>query len=87
MSLALVHACEVISKHFRIDAGILERALRPENLAELAAARDAEIASPLQDVPELPEDAEAVREKHAPVQAALADDLAKAIAAKKITSH
>jgi hypothetical protein len=32
-------------------------------------------------------DAEAVREKHASVQGALADELAKAIADGKITSH
>jgi len=87
VSFALVHACEAISRHFCIDEGILERALRPENLAELAAARDAEIASLLQDLPELTKDAEAVREKHASVQAALADELAKAIAAGKIKSH
>jgi hypothetical protein len=35
VSFALVHACDAISKHFGIGAGILERALRPENLAEL----------------------------------------------------
>ncbi|MFM0139239.1 hypothetical protein [Caballeronia grimmiae] len=87
VSFALVHACDAISKHFRIDAGVLERALRPENLAELAAARDAEIASLVHDLPELTKDAEAVREKHASVQAALAEELAKAIAAGKITSH
>ncbi|WP_244808677.1 hypothetical protein [Caballeronia zhejiangensis] len=87
VSFALVHACEAISKHFGIDAGVLERALRPENLAELAAARDAEIASLLQDLPELTKDAEAVREKHASVQAALADELTKAIASGKIKSH
>ncbi|MDR5826128.1 hypothetical protein [Caballeronia sp. LZ043] len=85
------------SKHFGIDAGILERALQPENLAELAAARDAEIASLVHDLPELMKDAEdwknegpaqvSVREKHASVQAVLADELAKAIAAGKITSH
>ncbi|MDR5880484.1 hypothetical protein [Caballeronia sp. LZ032] len=84
VSFALVHACEAISKHFGIDAGVLEHALRPENLAELAAARDAEIASLVHAVPK---DAEAVRQKHASVQAALADELAKAIAAGKITSH
>ncbi len=44
VAFALPHACEAISKHFGIDAGILEHALRPENLAELAAARDAEIS-------------------------------------------
>lgn len=87
VSFALVHACGAISNHFGIDAGILERALRPENLAELAAVRDAEIASLVHDVPELMKDAEAVREKHASVQAALADELAKVIAAGKITSH
>lgn len=87
VSFALVHACDAISKHFGIDAGVLERALRPENLAGLAAARDAEIASLVHAVPELLKDAEAVREKHASVQAALADELAKAIAAGKITSH
>ncbi|MEZ2354669.1 hypothetical protein [Caballeronia sp. RCC_10] len=87
VSFALVHACEAISKHFGIDAGILEHAMRPENLAELAAARDAEIASLVHAVPELMNDAEAVREKHASVQAALADELANAIAAGKITSH
>jgi hypothetical protein len=87
VSFALVHACEAISKHFGIDVGVLERALRPENLAVLAAARDAEIASLVHDLPELTKDAEAVREKHASVQAALADELSKAIAAKKITSH
>jgi hypothetical protein len=87
VSFALVHACEAISKHFGIDAGILEHAMRPENLAELAAARDAEIASLVHAVPELMKDAEAVREKHASVQAALGDELAKAIAAGKITSH
>ncbi|MDR5755252.1 MULTISPECIES: hypothetical protein [unclassified Caballeronia] len=84
---ALVHACDAISKHFGIDAGLLERALRPENLAELAAARDAEIASLVHELPELTKDAEAVREKHASVQAALADELAKAIADDKIKSH
>lgn len=87
VSFALVHACDAIGKHFGIDAGVLERALRPENLAELAAARDAEIASLVHDLPELTKDAEAVREKHASAQAALADELAKAIAAGKITSH
>ena len=87
VSFALVNACEAISKHFGIDAGILEHALRPENLAELAAARDAEIASLVHDLPELTKDAETVREKHASVQAALADELAKAIAAGKIRSH
>ena len=87
VSFALVHACEAISKHFGIDAGVLERALRPENLADFAAARDAEIASLVHDLPELTKDAEAVREKHASVQAALANELSKAIAAKKITSH
>jgi hypothetical protein len=87
VSFALVHACDAISKHFSIAAGVLERALRPENLAELAAARDAEIASLVNDIPELMKDAEAVREKHASVQAALADELAKAIAAGKIKSH
>jgi hypothetical protein len=87
VSFALVHACDAISKHFGIDAGLLERALRPENLAELAAERDAEIASLVHDLPELTKDAEAVREKHASVQAALADELAKAIADGKITSH
>ncbi|MDR5733904.1 hypothetical protein QCE47_16380 [Caballeronia sp. LZ025] len=87
VSFALVHACEAISKHFRIDAGVLERALRPENLAELAAVRDAEIASLVNDLPELMSDAEVLREKHASVQAALADELSKAIAARKIPSH
>jgi hypothetical protein len=53
----------------------------------LAAARDAEIASLIHDLPELMKDAEAVREKHASVQAALADELVKAIAVGKITSH
>ncbi|WP_250495200.1 hypothetical protein [Caballeronia sp. GAWG1-1] len=87
MSFALVHACDAISKHFGIDAGVLERALRPENLAELAAARDAEIASLIHDLPELMKDAEAVREKHASVRAALAEELATSITAGKFTSH
>lgn len=87
VSFALVHPCDAISKHFGIDAGVLERALRPENLAELSVARDAEIASLVHDLPELTKDAEAVHEKHASVQAALADELGKAIAAGKITSH
>ena len=59
----------------------------PENLAELAAARDAEIASLVHDLPELTKDADALRERHASVQAALADELAKAIGAGKIRSH
>jgi len=87
VSFALVHACDAISKHFSIAAEVLERALRPENLAQLAAVRDAEIASLIHDLPELTKDAAAVREMHASVQAALADELAKAIAAGKITSH
>lgn len=87
VSFALVHACDAINKHFGIEAGVLERALRPENVTGLAAARDAEIASLVRDLPELTKDAEAVRAKHASVQAALADELAKAIAAGKITSH
>jgi hypothetical protein len=53
----------------------------------LAAARDAEIASLIHEFPELTKDADAVRQKHASVQAALAGELAKAIAAGKITSH
>lgn len=87
VAFALPHACEAISKHFGIAAGILEHALRPENLTELAAARDAEIASLVRDLPELTKDAETVREKHASLQAALADELAKAIASGKIKSH
>ncbi|MDR5776434.1 MULTISPECIES: hypothetical protein [unclassified Caballeronia] len=87
VSFALVHACDAIGKHFGIDAGVLERALRPENLAELAAARDAEIASLIHDLPEFMKDAEAVREKHVSVRAAVAEELATSIAAGKITSH
>lgn len=87
VSFALVHACDASSKHFGADAGVLERALRPENLAQLAATLDAEIATLVHDLPELTKDAEAVREKHASVQAALADGLAKVIADGKIKSH
>jgi hypothetical protein len=87
VSFALAHACDAISKHFGVDVGVLERALQPENLAELAAVRDAEVASLIRDLPELMHNAEAVREKHASVQATLADELATAIVAGKITSH
>jgi hypothetical protein len=87
VSFALVHACEAISRHFCIEGEALEHALRPDNLAELAAARDAEIASLVHDLPELMKDAEAVRKKHASVQAVLAEEFAKAIATGKITSH
>jgi hypothetical protein len=76
VAFPILHAVAAISEHFGIDAETLERALEPANVAALSSARDAELASFLNDHPELLAGAEAIREKHGNVQAALAAELA-----------
>ncbi|SAK99248.1 hypothetical protein AWB76_07682 [Caballeronia temeraria] len=76
VAFPIVHAVAAISEHFGVDAETLERALEPANVAALSAARDAELASFLNDHPEMLAGAEAIREKHGNVQAALAAELA-----------
>jgi hypothetical protein len=76
VAFPILHAVAAISEHFGIDVETLERALEPANVAALSSARDAELASFLNDHPELLAGAEAIREKHGNVQAALAAELA-----------
>ncbi|MDR5826130.1 hypothetical protein [Caballeronia sp. LZ043] len=76
VAFPILHAVAAISEHFGIDAETLERALEPANVAALGSARDAELASFLEDHPEILAGAEAFREKHGHVQAALAAELA-----------
>ncbi|VXC78056.1 conserved hypothetical protein [Burkholderia sp. 8Y] len=76
VAFPILHAVAAISAHFGIDAETLERALEPANVAALSSARDAGLASFLNDHPELLAGAEAFREKHGDVQAALAAELA-----------
>jgi hypothetical protein len=71
-----VHAVSAISEHFGVDAETLERALEPANVAALNSAKDAELASFLKEHPEMLAGAEAFRERHGNVQAALAAELA-----------
>lgn len=76
VAFPILHAVAAISEHFGVDAETLDRALEPANVAALSSARDAELASFLKDHPEVLAGAEALREKHGNVQAALAAELA-----------
>ncbi|MDR5740062.1 hypothetical protein [Caballeronia sp. LZ016] len=53
VAFPLVHAVSAISEHFGVDAETLERTLEPANVAALSFARDAELASFLNDHPEI----------------------------------
>jgi hypothetical protein len=52
VAFPILHAVAAISEHVGIDAETLERALEPANVAALSSARDAELASFLNDHPE-----------------------------------
>ncbi|MDR5755222.1 MULTISPECIES: hypothetical protein [unclassified Caballeronia] len=69
------HAVAAISEHFGIEAETLERALEPANIAALTSERDAEVAAFFKEHPEVMVGAEAFRERHVAVQAALAAEL------------
>ncbi|SAL51265.1 hypothetical protein AWB73_05362 [Caballeronia turbans] len=76
VAFPIVHAVAAISEHFGVDAETLDRALEPAKVAALSSTRDAELASFLKDHPEMLAGAEAFRQKHGNVQAALAAELA-----------
>ena len=76
VAFPIVHAVAAISEHFGVDAETLDRALELANVAAPSSAKDAQLASFLKDHPEILAGAEALREKHGNVQAALAAELA-----------